>query len=81
MTPEKSKEKILVTPKEAAALLGVKPSAMGRYVTEGKLAAWRTPGGLLRVGDLRFDRAEVLKLAESLKVHIPILQDSDTEGN
>lgn len=35
----------LLTPFEAARLLGVDPSTLRRYVAAGKLPAIRTPGG------------------------------------
>lgn len=35
----------LLTPYEAARLLGVDPSTLRRYVAAGRLVAVRTPGG------------------------------------
>lgn len=36
---------LLLTPYEAARVLGVDPSTLRRYVAAGKLDAVRTPGG------------------------------------
>ena len=38
----------LLSPEEAAALLGVHPITLRRYRHQGKLAAYRLPGGLIR---------------------------------
>jgi len=76
MQEQEIKEKVFLTPKEAAALMGVTPITVSRYVKEGKLRALKTMGG-----QNRFDRAEILKLVEELQVHIAISPHSDKEGN
>lgn len=52
----------LITPDEAAEMLGVEPRTIARWSDTGEL--WRT---FTRGGHRRYDRAEVAQLAEQLK--------------
>ena len=51
----------LITPDEAAELLGVTPKTLARWSDEGRL--WRT---FTAGGQRRYDQAEVKKLARDL---------------
>lgn len=46
--------------REAAALLGVHPDTLKRWVEAGRLTCWRTPGG-----HRRYSRAEIASLLVS----------------
>lgn len=48
----------LLTPKEAAAELGVSAKTITRWCREGKLAHIRTPGGHRRILKADVDRAK-----------------------
>ena len=39
----------ILTPAEAASMLGVHPATLARWVDEGHLRAFRTPGGHRRI--------------------------------
>lgn len=52
-----SQEAPSLTPKAAAALLGVTPSTVSRWADEGHLACFITPGG-----QRRFRRSDVERL-------------------
>lgn len=56
---------------EGAALAGLHPATLRRWIADGKLAGWRLPSGQIRV-----DRAEVLRLATPMAV-TPM---TETEG-
>lgn len=47
----------ILTPAEVAALFGVDPKTVSRWVNAGKLASFRTPGG-----HHRFHLADILPL-------------------
>ena len=51
----------LLTAAEGAALLGVLPITLRRYRHQGKLAAYRLPGGRIR-----YQRADLLALLASV---------------
>ncbi|MEU2106402.1 helix-turn-helix domain-containing protein [Nocardia beijingensis] len=46
---------------EGAALAGLHPATLRRWISQGKLAGWRLPSGQIRV-----DRAEILQLAKPM---------------
>lgn len=52
----------LLTPKEASEMLGVHPTTLRLWARQGKLPAYRTPGG-----HRRFDRQDILRLLEEGK--------------
>ena len=54
-------KRTLITPDEAAELLGVTPKTLARWSDEGRL--WRT---FTAGGQRRYDQAEVKKLARDL---------------
>lgn len=54
-------KRTLITPSEAAELLGVHPITVARWSDEGRL--WRT---FTAGGQRRYDQAEVKKLARDL---------------
>lgn len=58
--PTKPSERVTVGTGEAARILGVSPSAVLSWVTNGKLAAFRTPGGTFRI-----NRDDVLKVMQT----------------
>lgn len=57
-------EKRLLTAAGAARILGVDRSTTTRWIHQGKLSAYKTPGGHFRVR-----RVDVLKLREELPVY------------
>ena len=72
MTEQKIDADRLLTSHEVGALLQVNPSSINKWVNEGRLAAFRTPGGhrRIRAGDLVLcgkGDAEKLEMVQRLR--------------
>lgn len=62
----------LLTPGQAALILGVDPKTVARYARDGKLSAQRTLGG-----HRRFKESEIRELAQRRGVTLPPETEED----